>query len=95
MVDEGESSRHAYVLLRGQVCVVRGGNPLSVEQREGTFVGEVAALTGGPRTARIEAVDGVYALQLDLHALEQLVSNHPAVGMRLIHALADRLAKRA
>lgn len=93
MVDEGEASHHCFVLLQGQVCVLRGGLPLGVERREGAFLGEVAALTGERRVARMEAVDDVVVMRLDVMELERLVTQNPAVGVRLIHAMADRLAR--
>lgn len=93
LVDEGEASHHAFVLLQGQVCVLRDGLPLAVERREGAFLGEVAALTGERRMARMEAVDDVVVMRLDVMELERLVTQNPAVGVRLIHAMADRLGR--
>ena len=61
-------------------------------RREGAFLGEVAALTGGVRTAHLSAEDDVVVMLLDLTALEALVTGTPAVGVRLIHAMAQRLA---
>lgn len=94
LVEEGEASHHVFVLLVGRVRVLRGGLDLALESREGSFLGEVAALTGGPRTARMEALDEVVVMRLDVLALERMVTRHPAVGIRLIHAMADRLAQR-
>lgn len=93
LVEAGEASHHVFVLLSGRVRVVRGGLDLAHESREGTFLGEVAALTGGLRTARMEAIDEVVVMRLDVIGLERLVTQHPAVGIRLVHAMADRLAQ--
>ncbi len=92
LVAEGESSHHAFVLLQGQVEVLRGGAPLAVASREGAFLGEVAALTGGQRTADLRARGPVVVMVLDLMGLERLVAGNPAVGVRLVHTLAERLA---
>lgn len=92
LVEQGETSHHAFVLLQGTVRVTRGGTTVATLRREGTFLGEVAALTGGQRTARMNAEDDVVVLVLDLMDLERLVTGNPAVGVRLIHAMADRLA---
>jgi hypothetical protein len=95
IVDQGDSSHRAYLLLQGEVRVSRDGAVLAIVRREGTFLGEVAALTGGVRTARMEAVDTATLMVLDLMALERLVTQNPAVGVRLIHSMADRLAQQS
>ena len=41
----------------------------------------------------MEAVDDVVVMRLDVMELERLVTQNPAVGVRLIHAMADRLGR--
>lgn len=91
----GERSHHAWVLLRGQVRVERGEQLLTVCEREGTFLGEVSTLTGSGRTASMRAEGDVWALLFNAAQLEDFITAHPAVGMRLIHTLATRLERES
>lgn len=91
LVEQGESSHHAFVLLQGRVRVLRDGAEIATVGREGGFLGEVAALTGGVRTASLHAAGPVVAMVLDLMGLERLVASNPAVGVRLVHTLAERM----
>lgn len=90
---EGDHSHHTYVLLSGKVEVLLRGRSVATEDREGTFLGEVSALTGGERTATLRAVDEVYVRVLNASQLERLVTSNPALGVRLIRSMAERLAR--
>jgi serine/threonine protein kinase len=90
---EGERSYHAYIVLRGQVEVWVGGEVVTVEDREGTFLGEAATLTGGRRTATLRARGTVYLRVLNASQLEQLVTRNPSTGVRLMRAMAERMVR--
>lgn len=95
LCEEAERSHHAWVLLRGRVRIEAGGRLLAHYDREGTFLGEVATLTGAARTASMRAEGEVWALLFNAAQLEDLVTRHPAVGIRMIHTLAARLARES
>ena len=88
---EGEASFHTHVLLVGCVEVVRGGQIIAVESREGTFLGEISTLTGRARTASMRARGEVWTCTFNAAELERFVTCNPAVGIRLIRSLAFRL----
>ena len=90
---QGDDAHTAWVLLRGKVKVLVGTREVATIDREGTFLGEVAALTGGRRTASLVAVDEVVLYPVDPARLERWVTSDPAVGVRLIKTMARRLAR--
>lgn len=92
--DEEELSFEVYILLHGKVSVLRHGKRLAVEDREGAIMGEVAALTGAPRTARLQALDEVVMASLNGSELEQASRIMPALAVRLMKGLATRFAER-
>ncbi len=92
---EGERSYHTFALLNGVVRIERGGKLLATEEREGTFLGEVSTLTGGSRTASMRAQGEVWALMFNAAELEQFVTSNPALGIRLIKSLAERLDRES
>lgn len=90
---EGERAWHAFILLKGSVRIAKNGRHLANETREGTFLGEVATLTGGKRTASMIAQGDVWVHVLNASQLEWVVTSNPAVGIRLIRSMAERLAR--
>ncbi|MBX7244462.1 MAG: protein kinase [Candidatus Sumerlaeaceae bacterium] len=89
---EGEDAYLTFVLLSGTVAVERNGRQINRETREGTFLGEVATLTGQARTASVRAVTEVWCLLFNAAELEKFVTRNPAVGIRLVKSLAERLS---
>jgi serine/threonine protein kinase len=89
---EGEHSYHAFLLLRGKVRVERGGRAVARIEREGAFLGEVSTLTGLARTASLYAEGPVHACMFNAAELEEFVTGHPAIGIRLLRSMAERLA---
>lgn len=90
---EGENSYYTYLLLQGRVKIQQGGRTIHVESREGTFLGEVATLTGHPRTACMVADGEVWTCLFNAAELEAFVTHHPDIGLRLIRSMAERLAR--
>ncbi len=92
---EGDHSHFAFVLLSGKVRIERAGKVLFTETREGTFLGEVATLTGSTRTASMVAEGDVWGLVLNAAELEEFIVLNPAIGIRVIHTLAERLVRES
>lgn len=92
---EGERSHHAFALLRGVVRIERAGKLLTTIDREGTFLGEVATLTGVSRTATMRAQGRVWAMLFNAAEFEQFVVANPPVALRLLHSLAAALDRES
>lgn len=87
---QGEHAFHTYVLLSGTVRVELPNGHVIHENREGSFLGENATLTGQPRTANLIAEGDVWVLVFNAAEFEQFVVAYPAVAIRLIKSLAVR-----
>ena len=90
---EGDASYEAFVLLQGRVRVFRGERQLEIDQREGTFLGELSTLTGTPRGASMQAVGAVWTCVFNAAELERMLAAHPAVAIRLVKLMAERLLR--
>lgn len=81
---EGEPGRSLFVVASGSVKVfVRdpSGHPVLLrELLEGTFFGEIALLTGAPRSATVTAATRTELLELDRATLDAIAATHPRVG---------------
>lgn len=87
---QDEVSSYAYVLLAGQVQVLRDGLCVATVGREGEIVGEVSAFTGAPRNATLVAQGDVWVRAMNASQLENLVTANPALAVRLIRTMAKR-----
>lgn len=92
LVREGESDRYLYVLTRGTAVVSRNGRKLS-ELVPGDFFGELAFLTGAPRSATVAAYSDVGVMVLGPRELDGIVAKEPALARRLLEAMARRVER--
>jgi hypothetical protein len=82
VVSEGDPGDSLFLIASGSVRIlVVGGHGRALEIRHlevGDFFGEVAALSGRPRTATVVATTDCELLEVDHWALERLVEARPA-----------------
>ena len=83
IITEGEPGQSLFVLATGTVKVFvkdpQGINVALVPLGEGAFFGEIATLSGRPRSATVTAASRCELLELDKPALESIVKVHPRV----------------
>jgi cAMP-dependent protein kinase regulator len=83
LVKEGDPGQSLFVVSEGRVMVStrdpRGKDVTLAEMKEGDFFGEVALLTGKPRTATITSVEDTDVLELTRADLGALEARHPRV----------------
>ena len=88
----GSLDSEVMFILSGYASCVVGEAEIAVFG-PGDFFGEVAALTGAPRTATVTAVADVDLLVLDRAELDTLLTEVPSVAQRMLEALAQRLRR--
>jgi CRP-like cAMP-binding protein len=91
---EGEPGESFFVIDDGVVEVsTRAGEAgevgLTTLQR-GAFFGEVAVLTGSPRTATVTALTDVSAVAFDRHDVDELLASNPKARRLLDAVMAGR-----
>ena len=90
LVREGEFSRHLYVILRGTAEVTRKGRKLR-ELVPGDFFGEMAFLSGAPRSATVTARTDLLVMVLGPRELDVIIDKEPALARRMLAAMAHRV----
>jgi CRP-like cAMP-binding protein len=91
---EGTSGREFVVLARGAAKVCRNGRVLN-RLGSGDFLGEIALLSGGTRTATVTTTEPSVVLVLTDRAFKRVAERIPSVNARLVEALAERLRRTA
>lgn len=90
LVKEGDYGRDLYVILRGTAEVFQDGRKLR-ELTPGEFFGEMALLHPAPRSATVTARTDMRVMVLDARSLDVILEREPAVGRRLLEAMAKRV----
>jgi len=92
--DPGESM---FIIHRGKVEVRLPSNNGDQQQvavlEPGNFFGEMALLTGEPRTADVSAIEEVEILEIRKGVIEQLLGNNAQLAEELSRKIADRQAE--
>ena len=93
IIREDEPGASMFVVTGGEVAVTSGSG--AAAKRVATLspvaiIGEMSLLTGARRSANVDAVSDVTALEIGKHALEPILSASPA----LVDRFAEMLKRR-
>ncbi len=87
-----DPAQHTVLLLTGGIRVEVDGREVALENREGTFLGAISTLTGARREATLRARGPTWCCLFNEAELEQLVTCNPAIAVRMVRSMADRIA---
>jgi CRP-like cAMP-binding protein len=91
---EGERGHTMFVVRTGQVRIskrVRAVERTLAALGPGEFFGEMAVLSGRPRTATATAIDGLTLLELDEKRFDAMIHSQAEIAARILKKLARRL----
>ena len=88
---QGDTGREFFVLMDGEVDVVRDGELLATRS-SGDFIGEISILEDMPRTATVTAKTPVRLFVLTAQSFRSFVEEAPEVENKVLRTLARRLA---
>ncbi|MGE5104468.1 MAG: cyclic nucleotide-binding and patatin-like phospholipase domain-containing protein [Betaproteobacteria bacterium] len=96
---EGDPGEDIYIVVNGRLRVTtpdgNGQERVLEEVGRGGAVGEVALLTGEPRSASIRAIRDTHLLRLSRAAFDELLDRHPRAMMQIVRGAAWRLRHAA
>jgi len=90
LTKEGASGKEFVVIVQGRADVLRHGKKLR-SLGNGDFLGEIALVTGAPRTATVTTTEPTRALVIAAPAFRTLLRNTPSMQLKVLDALASRL----
>jgi CRP-like cAMP-binding protein len=98
IVKEGGAGDAAFVILNGLVAVRRRDKDSGLEftlteLKPGEMFGEMALLTGKPRTATVVALEPTTCAVRERANFEQVLRSHPMLAMFLTAVMAERLER--
>ena len=91
LMEQGASGHEFFVLLEGSAEVTKDGKAIRT-LGEGDFFGEIALISRSPRTATVRTTSPLRALVIRAQEFRALLDHSPRIQIRVLEALADRLA---
>jgi CRP/FNR family transcriptional regulator, cyclic AMP receptor protein len=89
IVQVGDRGDSFYVVLEGRARVVGRSRALG----PGDFLGEMALLDGGPRSATVTAETSVRAMRLPRRGFEKALKQDPGMARAIMEELAGRVRR--
>lgn len=95
IIEEGRTGNGLYVVMSGEVEVIKGlgsdDERVLAKRGPGEVFGEMALLGEWPRTATVRALDQVVCLGIDRWVFLTQLESHPQLGVKMLQILAQRL----
>jgi CRP/FNR family transcriptional regulator, cyclic AMP receptor protein len=92
LTHEGRHEGYFFVVISGTIRIERGGRTINT-MGPGDFLGEIALLDGGPRTATATAETPCRLLSLMPEQFHQLLEDLPTVQTAVLQSVAQHLRK--
>ncbi len=90
LATESAEGQEFVVIIDGDAEVTQGDEVIN-QLHAGDFFGEIALVTGEPRTASVVATTSVHALVIEGHAFRRLLEDAPDIREKVERAIAERL----
>ncbi len=88
---EGDQSQDLYVLISGEVGVIKGDKLLATLVDPGTLFGEMSVLLGNKRTATVRALSDVEVYCIPAERVKDFLLKYPEAAQTITKLLAQRL----
>jgi len=92
LVHEGRIAHEFFIIVAGDVSIDRGGRVIN-RLGPGDFLGEIALIDGGPRTATATTASDSRLLVLTHPGFHQLLDTSPSIRMAVLEVLGQRLRR--
>ena len=90
LTKEGASGHEFVVLAEGEADVKKNGKTIN-RLSSGDFLGELALVTGRPRTATVTTTSDTRLLVITASAFRKLMHDTPSIQAKILDAVAARL----
>ena len=88
---EGDDSQDLFVLVSGQLDILKGNKKIVEITEKGSLFGEMSFLLGEKRTATVKANDDVKTIRIPKEEVTTFLHEFPDVASEITKLLAKRL----
>ena len=89
LLTEGENDRILYILIEGEVEVLKGDFPINTVSEPGALFGEISVLLDIPHTATVKTLTPSRAYVVE--RASEFLQSHTDIAYQLARLLAQRL----
>ncbi len=90
IIAEGVTDNHLFILQSGTVVIQKAGTPVAAVSERGTFIGEISAILGEPRSCTVIAETECDILKLT-QTIDEMIATHPHITKHLLQEMAKRI----
>lgn len=90
IVNEGDLGKELFMIVKGEVDVIAGGNVVAV-MKDGAGFGEMALIDNQPRSADIVAKNDVLVLKMESDDFLEILKQREEVALGVIKVLVGRI----
>jgi CRP/FNR family transcriptional regulator, cyclic AMP receptor protein len=90
IVNEGELGKELYIIIKGEVEVVSGGNRID-KMTAGASFGEMSIIDSQPRSADVVALEDVLLLKIERDDFHEILKQREEVALGVIRVLNRRI----
>ena len=88
---EGEDSQDLYILISGEIEIIKGAKKIAEFSIPGTVFGEMSFLLGAARTASVQAKNEVKVVRIPKSDINSFLCDFPQMAQETTRLLAKRL----
>ncbi|MGA7279644.1 MAG: ATPase, T2SS/T4P/T4SS family, partial [Desulfocapsaceae bacterium] len=93
IIREGNKDTDFFRLIRGALTVVKGGKKIAELTEPGEYFGEMAAISGEPRSASVVSKGRSTVKRFPGDKLEEIIYKYPDIAHQLFTTMTSRLQK--
>ncbi len=93
IIREGNKDIDFFELIRGSLTVVKGGKKIAELTEPGEYFGEMAAISGEPRSASVISKGRTTIKRYPGDKLEEIIYKYPDIAAKLFITMTSRLQK--
>ena len=93
LFEEGDEGDSLYLLVHGEVSIIKADTEVLSFDEKGYCIGEIALIDNQPRSATVETVVPTQFLQITRHDFHEAMKREPLIGIGMFRVLNDKIRR--
>ena len=93
LFEEGDEGDSLYLLVDGEVSIIKAGTEVLFFDEKGYCLGEIALIDNKPRSATVKTVKPTQFLRITRHDFYNAMAREPRIGSGMFRVLNDKIRR--
>ena len=93
LFEEGDEGDSLYLLVNGEVSIIKAGTEVLFFNEKGYCLGEIALIDNKPRSATVKTVKSTQFLRITRHDFYNAMRREPRIGSGMFRVLNDKIRR--